>query len=185
MAGYNRAITAIAVVALFFIFSYYLIHHDETQINATGKNDSFISENDVKTEKPQLPENTSVSVIQSEEGIRCENCHLNPKRSYVPQADRVKPHLQGGKYCYNCHGSKVHEIHLGEGTINLDCKTCHGVPPKVPEAQEGHVVCEVCHGFPNPLEPSNGNLIKIHLSRGIYCTECHAEGFLNIHVYKK
>jgi len=105
--------------------------------------------------------------------VKCELCHTNP--------DKYTPHMEGGKYCYNCHGSKVHEIHLGKGTINLDCKTCHGVPPKVPKAQEGHVVCEVCHGFPNPLEPSNGNLIKIHLSRGKYCTNCHGLDLKKIH----
>ena len=75
----------------------------------------------------------------------------------------------------------MHEIHIGEGTINLDCKTCHGVPPKVPKAEEGHVVCEVCHGFPNPLEPSNGNLVNIHLPRGKYCTNCHGLDLAKMH----
>lgn len=106
--------------------------------------------------------------------IKCELCHTNAKN--------FTPHKEGGKYCLNCHGSRVHSIHIGEGTVNLDCQTCHGFPPKIPKAEEGHVVCENCHAAPpNSLKPSYGNLIVVHLSRGKYCTNCHGSDVRGIH----
>ena len=175
--GKYTAVLAVAVILVLLLLSFNYLHKPEKD---------FLNSPQISTpsEPPKSGERASSGVKNDEsgstpeEGIRCENCHLNKKRGYVPQADKVKPHTEGGKYCYNCHGSKVHEIHIGEGTINLDCKTCHGVPPKVPD-------CGGCHGYPDPLKPSNGNLINIHMPRGVYCTKCHAEGFLNIHIGDK
>jgi hypothetical protein len=111
--------------------------------------------------------------------IKCELCHTN--------AQNLSPHVNGGKLCINCHGSQVHNIHIGAGTVNLDCNTCHGSPPKIPTIEKGegpghYSVCEKCHAAPpNNLEPSNGNLIVIHLSRGKYCTNCHGTDIGSIH----
>jgi hypothetical protein len=111
--------------------------------------------------------------------IKCELCHTNAKD--------LSPHVNGGKLCINCHGSQVHNIHIGEGTVNLDCKTCHGFPPKIPTVQKGtgpgsYSVCEQCHDAPpDNTKPSNGNLIVIHLSRGKYCTNCHGTDIQSIH----
>jgi hypothetical protein len=111
--------------------------------------------------------------------IKCELCHTNPQN--------LAPHVNGGKLCINCHGSQVHSIHVGQGTVNLDCQTCHGFPPTIPKVKNGtgpgsYSVCEQCHAPPpNSTQPSNGNLIVIHLSRGKYCTNCHGNDITAIH----
>ncbi len=113
--------------------------------------------------------------------IKCELCHTN--------AQNLTPHINGGKLCVNCHGSQVHNIHVGSGTVNLECATCHGLPPniKVPTVEKGegpghYSVCEQCHAAPpNSLQPSNGDLIVVHLSRGKYCTNCHGTDIEKIH----
>jgi len=75
--------------------------------------------------------------------------------------------------------SQVHSAHVGTGTVNLNCDTCHGFPPNVIQVRNGSepgqfIVCENCHAAPpNSFNPSMGNLIVIHLSRGLYCTNCH------------
>jgi hypothetical protein len=184
----NRAYAIVLSVIIAGVFGsviYMALTGD--QIEDRGK-DQELTGNSIPVETPYNPPKNATplsSFSQSKEGIQCENCHMNPTREYVPQAISVRGHVEGGKYCNNCHGSKVHDIHIGQGTINLDCKTCHGIPPTIPKAEEGHVVCENCHGYPNPLEPSYGNLVDIHLSRGIYCINCHTEGFLNIHLKKE
>jgi len=113
------------------------------------------------------------------ETIKCELCHTDPKE--------INQHVNGGKLCINCHGSQVHKIHIGEGTVGLDCETCHGFPPSIPTVKKGegpgsYTVCEQCHAAPpNSLEPSMGNLIVVHLSRGKYCTNCHGTDIGTIH----
>lgn len=114
------------------------------------------------------------------ETIKCELCHTNPQN--------LIPHVNGGKLCINCHGSQVHNIHIGPGTVGLQCDTCHGFPPKVPTVQKGegpgsYSVCEQCHAAPpDSLKPSNGNLIVVHLSRAKYCTNCHGTDVGVIHM---
>ncbi len=114
------------------------------------------------------------------ETVKCELCHTNPQN--------LNPHVNGGKLCINCHGSQVHNIHIGPGTVGLQCDTCHGFPPKVPTVQKGegpgsYSVCEQCHAAPpDSLKPSNGNLIVVHLSRGKYCTNCHGTDVGVIHM---
>lgn len=111
--------------------------------------------------------------------IKCELCHTN--------AQKLVPHLNGGKLCINCHGSQVHSIHIGTGTVNLNCDLCHGSPPKVPKVEPGEgpghfSVCEACHAAPpDNLKPSNGDLVTIHLSRSKYCTNCHGTDVGIIH----
>lgn len=124
---------------------------------------------------PQIPapvetQNVVAPVVHIET-VKCELCHAN--------ADKLGPHINGGKLCINCHGSQVHNIHIGTGTVNLGCEPCHGNPPKVPKVEKGegpghYSVCEKCHAPPpNSLERSNGDLIAIHLTRSKYCTNCH------------
>ncbi|MCE8427955.1 MAG: hypothetical protein J5U19_06160, partial [Candidatus Methanoperedens sp.] len=116
------------------------------------------------------------------ETVKCELCHKDPQD--------LDPHLNGGKLCINCHGSQVHTIHIGTGTVNLDCSTCHGSPPKIPVVEKGegpghYSVCEKCHAPPpNSTQPSLGNLVVIHLSRGKYCTNCHGTDIGTIHEAK-
>lgn len=124
--------------------------------------------------------NTDVAVSQSDGAtVKCELCHTN--------ANDLNPHVNGGKLCINCHGSQVHNIHVGENTVNLQCDSCHGFPPKVPKVQQGegpghYSVCEQCHAPPpNSLNASNGHLVAIHLSRAKYCTNCHGIDIGNIH----
>ncbi|MFZ3167092.1 MAG: hypothetical protein WA130_05710 [Candidatus Methanoperedens sp.] len=112
--------------------------------------------------------------------IKCELCHTDPQN--------LPPHVNGGKLCVTCHGSQVHNIHIGPGTVGLDCNTCHGSPPKIPVVDKsadgpGHYsVCENCHAPPpEPLKPSFGNLITVHLSRAKYCTNCHGTDIGVIH----
>jgi len=117
------------------------------------------------------------------ETIKCELCHKDPQD--------LAPHLNGGRLCVTCHGSQVHNIHIGPGTISLQCDTCHGFPPTIPTVDKngtgpGHFsVCENCHAAPpDSLKPSNGNLIVVHLSRAKYCTNCHGTDIGVIHAAK-
>jgi len=120
-----------------------------------------------------MPPQTSVTTI------KCELCHTD--------AQNLEPHMNGGKLCINCHGSQVHSIHIGSGTIDLNCDSCHGFPPKIPTVEKGEgpghfSVCEQCHAAPpDNLKPSNGNLVIIHLSRAKYCTNCHGTDVAKTH----
>ncbi len=127
------------------------------------------------------PVQTPVAVSAPKvETIKCELCHKDPQN--------LKPHVNGGKLCINCHGSQVHNIHIGAGTVGLNCDTCHGFPPKIPTVEKGEVpghysVCENCHAAPpDSLKPSNGNLVIVHLSRAKYCTNCHGTDIGAIHM---
>lgn len=81
--------------------------------------------------------------------------------------------------------SQVHSAHIGPGTVGLNCDTCHGFPPNAIQVQNGSgpghfIVCEKCHAPPpDSMKPSMGNLITIHLSRGLYCTNCHNSDNIN------
>lgn len=133
----------------------------------------------------ETPEKTTPAPAQTPaaakvETIKCELCHKDPQA--------LKPHVTGGRLCINCHGSQVHNIHIGVGTINLNCDTCHGFPPKIPTVEKGeepgrYSVCESCHAAPpDSLKPSYGNLVIIHLSRAKYCTNCHGTDIGAIHM---
>lgn len=116
--------------------------------------------------------------------IKCELCHVNPQE--------FRPHVNGGRYCMNCHGSQVHNIHIGPGTVGLQCETCHGFPPQIPQVLKkgeggpgSYSVCERCHAPPpESTKPSYGNIIVVHLSRGKYCTNCHGTDIGAIHAAK-
>ncbi len=128
---------------------------------------------------PPIANVSATNVTAPVATIKCELCHTDPQT--------YPPHVNGGKLCINCHGSQVHNIHIGPGTVGLDCQTCHGFPPTIPTVANGtgpghYSVCENCHAPPpNSLNASNGNLIVIHLSRGKYCTNCHGTDIAAIH----
>lgn len=134
-----------------------------------------------------VPSQEKVSNVSTQpeakvETIKCELCHTDPQE--------LSPHVNGGKLCVTCHGSQVHNIHLGPGTVGLQCESCHGFPPKVPVVQKGvgpgsYSVCEQCHAPPpDSLKPSNGDLVSIHLSRAKYCTNCHGTDIGALHAAK-
>lgn len=104
--------------------------------------------------------------------IDCGMCHQG--------TERLAPHIEGGDYCRDCHGSSdtdVHMFHPSQG-----CKDCHsGMPPKVPMVEEGQVSCELCHAYPDASEPSYGNLVNIHIPRGLDCQICHIGEISEIH----
>lgn len=83
--------------------------------------------------------------------------------------------------------SQAHSAHIGAGTASLNCDACHGFPANVVQVRNGtkpgeYIVCENCHAAPpDSFKPSYGNLIVIHLSRGLYCTNCHGGDFAVIH----
>lgn len=131
------------------------------------------------TEREKTPSPENITKAASNGTIKCELCHTGPQN--------LSPHVNGGKLCINCHGSQVHNIHVGVGTVNLDCNTCHGFPPTIPNISKGegpgyYSVCENCHAPPpDNLNASNGNLIVIHLSRGKHCVNCHGTDIGVIH----
>jgi len=114
-----------------------------------------------------ISKNTHVLMVQDPNTTigGCVFCHKDHQN--------LTAHVNGGNLCLNCHGSKVHETH--ETNKNEDCIPCHGNPPVTPKTLNGagpgkYIVCEKCHAPPpESMEPSNGNLITIHLSRGKSC----------------
>lgn len=114
--------------------------------------------------------------------VDCGACHA--------EATDYVAHVKGGRTdapgrnCFSCHTSDVHGIHVGEGTIQLNCDVCHvgsaGTFEK-PTAEPPDTTCEQCHDPVNPVEPSNGNLVTIHLGRDRPCTVCHTEDLNVVH----
>lgn len=161
-----RNLITVIIVLLIIVGGYLFVGKKDItseEIPKTIGNTTTIS---TPTETPN-----ATILANTNETIKCELCHTNP--------ENIDQHVNGGKLCVSCHGSQVHNIHTGEGTVNLDCNTCHGIPPKIPVVAKGtgpghYIVCENCHAPPpNSLNSSLGNLIVIHLSRGKYCTVCH------------
>ncbi len=125
---------------------------------------------------PEKPGSESTGF--SESGPVCENCHLNANRQYVPQADKIPGHVDGVAYCQYCHAEGndvVKEIADLHHSKYSDCQKCH----KGYDLEK--MDCGSCHGYPDPFSPSGGNLLTIHMSRGIKCQDCHGYDFLRIH----
>lgn len=114
-------------------------------------------------------------------GPVCENCHINAKRQYVPQADKIPGHVDGRDYCQYCHAEGndvVREIADLHHSKYSDCQRCHK------DYDLEKMDCGSCHGYPDPFSPSGGNLLTIHLKRGVGCQDCHGYDFLRIHQEK-
>ena len=128
-----------------------------------------------KTATPK-PKTTPSKVESKGPVVECTVCHT--------KASEYKPHVEGGQLCGNCHGWDPHKIHVGPGTINIDCQVCHGSPNNIhipKPLEKGRTVCENCHAYPDPTKPSYGNLVNIHLPRGKYCTTCHGTDIGALH----
>lgn len=120
---------------------------------------------ETQTKEIQIPNFIEFSTGQD----ICEGCHLSGKR-YIPQAYQVKQHAEGGTYCLECHkiDHNIHPINK-----NVTCERCHGLTGQIPAFSNGTIACTDCHDFPDPLKPSNGNLVVIHRSRNVDCAKCH------------
>ena len=184
-------IAIVVAVILIAAGGYYILGSKNTSENTGEENQKTPVPTAKETAVSATPGKTTTSaetpvVVAAPakvETIKCELCHTNPQD--------IKPHINGGKLCVTCHGSQVHNIHIGPGTVGLECNTCHGSPPKIPVVDKsadgpGHYsVCENCHGAPpDSLKPSFGNLITVHLSRSKYCTNCHGTDIGVIHAAK-
>ncbi len=105
----------------------------------------------------------------------CEGCHLSGKK-FIPQAYEVKQHVEGGAYCLKCHTIDHDKHPMSPINKNVTCERCHGsLAPQIPVFRNGTIACAECHDFPDPLKPSNGNLIVIHRPRNVDCTRCHID----------
>lgn len=107
--------------------------------------------------------------------IDCKLCHIQP--------ENLTKHIKGGDYCGACHGTELHSLHIKDTTANLTCTTCHGsshqtIPEKLPDHSS---ICDTCHGYPDPLQPSFGNMITIHVTRGYTCDVCHVQDIQSLH----
>lgn len=141
--------------------------HPAEESSSTGK--------DVQAGAAQTPNFTIT--IPSGQNI-CEGCHLSGKK-FIPQAYNVKQHVEGGAYCLECH--KIdHNVHPINN--NVTCERCHGTKaPQMPVFRNGTIACAECHDYPDPMKPSNGNLVVIHRPRNVDCTRCHTDSCLNCH----
>lgn len=118
--------------------------------------------------------------------VSCDMCHERVKTS------NLEAHVKGGLLvngkpgCFDywgCHGvanATVHTVHPPE----VGCAACHGKIPTIPSEGPGGTTCEMCHGMPNPIEPSEGRLVEIHLNRGRDCQVCHIGEISEIHGLK-
>lgn len=97
----------------------YTAYFNEGYVN--GDNDRFIV---VETKVPPTP--TPIRIVTP----------LTPTPTSTPTPVQT-PNMQ----------SPAHKNHVGQGTANLNCDTCHGFPPKIPPSLQ---VCDNCHFEPTP-----------------------------------
>lgn len=172
-------IAIIVAVILVAAGGYYVLYGPPTVMPPVGPGITPTATETPSETEPSAAPPTAAPTPARVETIKCELCHVNPQD--------INDHINGGRLCINCHGSQVHNIHIGPGTVGLNCDTCHGFPPTIPTVEKGegpghYSVCENCHAAPpESLSPSEGNLIVVHLSRGKYCTNCHGTDIAAIH----
>lgn len=156
-------IFGLAVGLLYSVYSHDRLHN---------YNKSPVTIADEKESVSDNQDSNFTRLVPSGQNI-CEGCHLSGKK-FIPQADTLKQHANGGAYCLECH--KIdHKIHpMTPANPNVTCERCHGTrTPQVPEFRNGTIVCAECHDYPDPLIPSKGNLITIHRPRNVDCAKCH------------
>jgi hypothetical protein len=163
---FNRKILFFAMITAFFLVLLFALDQ-EMNFEEPGK----INYENVPSYQPVS--NYAIYVSQD----ICEGCHISDK-SFVPQALSIEPHKNGGFYCLKCHIIS-HEIH--PINMNVTCEKCHGSDPSKPVVANKNMTCNNCHGYPDPLLPSNGNIIMIHRQRGISCNNCHADRCVKCH----
>ncbi len=173
-------IISLAVLAIFgliagILFSVY--SHDQQPNIESGKTPVYPNNTQTNSDR-QIEGYTAVSnfteVVSNGKDV-CEGCHLSGKKIY-PQAYQVKQHVEGGAYCLDCH-TIDHNVHpMSPRDKNVTCESCHGsASPQVPVFRNGTISCVNCHDYPDPLKPSNGNLIVIHRERNVDCIKCHLD----------
>jgi len=84
--------------------------------------------------------------------LNCTDCHAN--------AEKYVDHVNGEKYCEECHGNDVHPIH------SIDCKECHQTDP----------LTAFCHGSPPDTVIPTSNV-----SNDLICTACHSTNIIETH----
>jgi len=133
--------------------------------------DVFAPQSETDVEEIIIPEFKPIP----EQSMDCEICHTHPEKE--------KKHIEGGIYCEPCHGTDLHYLHIKETTANISCVLCHSLEPIIPEKLPEHdKVCDTCHSYPDPIQPSYGNIITIHMTRGYSCTICHIQDIQSIHI---
>lgn len=109
------------------------------------------------------------------EDMDCTDCHTLAAAS-VRASDKLVPHgagEDGMEICTNCH-----DVEDSEADPAAKCSTCHN--NYVPKWSEGQGPADFA-SVPNPPAPvviPTANLKmnhKIHMDRGIKCTECHGK----------
>ncbi|RZB29220.1 MAG: hypothetical protein AEth_01362 [Candidatus Argoarchaeum ethanivorans] len=109
-----------------------------------------------------------------EQTIECNICHKQP--------ENLTRHKDGGNYCKACHGADLHDLHTSDKTVNLTCQYCHTDNAITPQRLPGHeIICDTCHNYDDPLKPSSGNIIDIHIKKGYTCDLCHIQDLQSLH----
>jgi hypothetical protein len=115
----------------------------------------------------------------------CEMCHKTESTAGLTKHVKGGLLVNGKPGCFNywgCHGANNATVHTVHPPKEVGCAACHGTEaPTKPPIGPGGTTCELCHGYPKPLEPSEGNLVWIHLDRGKDCTVCHVGEISEIH----
>jgi hypothetical protein len=165
----DKNILLLIMVTAAFMFLLFLINQEERIITYEPKTP-------VKETPPQIEQSASNYTLMVPKDV-CEGCHMSGKSS-VPQALTVGPHQNGGQYCLTCHIIS-HEKHPMND--NVTCVKCHGTGATKPVYANGYISCNDCHNYPDPLQPSKGNLITIHRQREISCNTCHTDNCTKCH----
>jgi len=166
----DKNILLLIMVTAAFMVLLFLINQEVRVINYEPKTTP------VKEDPQIIEQSTSNYTLMVPKDV-CEGCHMSGKSS-VPQALTVEPHKNGGQYCLSCHVIS-HEKHPMNN--NVTCEKCHGTSPSKPVYTNGYISCNDCHNYPDPLQPSQGNLITIHRQRGISCNTCHTDNCTKCH----
>lgn len=168
---FNKNISILIIVTVFFLALLFLINQEAKTINYEVK--IPVKE---KTITEQSVSNSSSNFTLMVPKDICEACHMSGK-PFIPQALTIEPHQNGGQFCLKCHVIS-HEKHPMND--NVTCEKCHATATK-PVYENGFISCNNCHNYPDPLQPSQGNLITIHRQRGISCNTCHTDSCTRCH----
>ena len=169
----DKNILLLIVITAAFLILLFLINQERNnnnyELQIPAKETTIITEQSVS--------NSSSNFTLMVPKDLCEACHMSGK-PFIPQALTIEPHQNGGQYCLSCHVIS-HEKHPVND--NVTCEKCHGTGAKKPVYENGYISCNDCHNYPDPLQPSQGNLITIHRQRGISCNTCHTDNCTNCH----
>lgn len=117
----------------------------------------------------------------------CAECHDGAKAKTHNKQHTVVSYLDTGNStsCANCHNADISVLHSSVTKATLNCDTCHGANPKLPNTKPTIVAnlssktatpnftCQSCHsnaGAHNHPVEANG----YETSPNVDCTSCHA-----------